>query len=475
MRLDRFSLFHSGLATTLRGIQPAAAIRPVAVLIAIVALSTALNACGKKQPPPPAPPQVTVAHPIVRDVVNYAEFTGTVRAVSSVEIRARVSGRLESVEFTPGSLVKKGQLLFVIEREGYKAARDHAAAVLQSAQAELASARSDEERISKAIENNAVSKQDLDQAIARRKMAEAAVLSAKAELAAKELDYSYTLVRSPIDGRVGRNLVDPGNLVGSSERTLLTTVNQIQPIYVYFDAPERMVLDFLSETTRRGVPQGAANAKNAKAEKAQAENAKAEKAKENAVDPADSAQTASPPDEGDDNQIGHTLVRLANEKTFMHKGYIDYVDNTVDPATGTIELRALLANEQQSLFPGLFVRIRVLGGTKKDAVLVDERSVGTDLGGKYVYVLDEQNNVEQRYITLGAKQEDGNIVVEEGLDGQETYIVNGMLRARPGFPVTPMTEEQMKAQAAQQKQAAATIAPSRRRGGGTRALEGATS
>jgi len=401
---------------------------PSTLFIAALILPALLAGCGQKTPPPPPPPQVTVAHPIVRDVVDYAEFTGTVRAVSSVEVRARVKGRLESVEFTPGSLVDKGQVLFVIEREGYKAARDHAAAALESARAELESARSDEERIRKAIENNAVSKQDLDQAIARRKMAEAAVLSAKADLAAKELDYSYTLVRSPIAGRVGRNLVDPGNLVGSGEATLLTTVNQIQPIFVYFNAPERLVLDFLAHTDAR-VPGNADEAKGA-------------------------ATGASAMIEDPDNPIGQTLLRLANERTFQHQGHIDYIDNTVDPATGTIELRALMPNEDQSLFPGLFARVRVLGGIAQDAVLVDERAVGTDLGGKYVYVLDEENKVEQRYITLGAKQEDGTIVVKEGLDGQETYIVNGMLRARPGFPVTPMTEEQMKARKAAAKGAA---------------------
>ena len=429
-------------------------VRLILALVTLVAASSLLASCGKKQPPPPQPPTVTVAHPVVRDVQNYAEFTGTTRAVSSVEIRARVAGKLESVEFEPGSLVKKDQLLFVIEREGYKAARDHAAASLESAQAELASARSDEERISNAIENNAVSKQDLDQAIARRKMAEASVLSAKATLAAKELDYSYTMVRSPIAGRVGRNLVDPGNLVGNGDATLLTTVNQIQPIFVYFDAPERLVLDFIS-ISKRHVSRVGGDAKTGEDEDSKESADEANDGKQATVDDTTNAL------EDDTQQIGRTFIRLANEKTFQHEGHVDYIDNTVDPTTGTIEMRALLPNQKQSLFPGLFVRVRVMGGMLKNAVLVDERAAGTDLGGKYVLVLGEKNTVKQRYITLGAKQDDGMIVVEKGLDGTESYIVNGMLRARPGFPVTPETEEEAKAQkqAAAGKQASAGALP----------------
>jgi len=375
--------------------------------LVLLIVAAALAACGG-QPIAQIPvPEVTVTSPQVRDVRRFVEFNGTTRAVESVEIRARVAGELQSMEFSPSALVEKGQLLFVIEREQYRALRDQSKAELLSAQAELASARSDEERIQQAIQNNAVSQQDLDQAIARRKSAEAGEIGAKAHLDKAELDYSYTLVRSPIDGQVSRNFVDAGNLVGSGDNTLLATVNKMDPIYVYFESPERVVLEGLQRLRDMGYERTDGTRQ---------------------VDP-DTLKAGDP---------GTALLKLANERGYNHFAYIDYIDNTVDPTTGTIQLRAVAPNTQAVLFPGLFVRIRVLLQAEVDAVLVDERAIGTDLGGKYVLVIGDENVVEQRYIVLGPKQEDGTVLVEEGLDGSEKYIVNGMLRARAGFPVTPV-------------------------------------
>ena len=378
-------------------------------LLILVGIS-AVMACAKSEPPALPVPEVTVSNPVVRDVQRFVEFNGTTRAVESVEIRARVMGVLESIEFAPGSLVKEGQLLFVIEREQYRALRDQAKAALLSSQAELASARSDEERIQNAIQNNAVSKQDLDQAIARRKRAEADEIGAKARLDQAELDYSYTQVRSPIDGQVARNLVDAGNLVGSGSNTLLTTVKKMDPIYIYFEASERLVLQALEEMREMGI------SRTEKADRMQGSDMQR-------------------------GEMGTALVMLSNESEFDHFAYIDYIDNTVDPTTGTIQMRAVAPNEELTLFPGLFVRIRVMGQVQEDAVLVDERAIGTDLGGKYVLVIGDENVVEQRYIVPGAKQDDGMVVIEGGLDGSELYIVNGMLRARAGFPVVPVMED----------------------------------
>ena len=338
----------------------------------------------------------------------YAEFSGNTRAVESVEIRARVPGTLEEIRFEPSSRVRQGQILFVIEREQYIAARDEAQGSLRSAEAELARAESDLKRVEQAIQTNAVSQSDLDRAQAARDQAEAAVVAAGARLANAELNLEYTLVRSPIAGRVGRWLVDPGNLVGATSPTHLTTVNQDQPIYVYFDAPEDLVLAYL--TTRSDTTQN-------------------------------------------QDRVGRVNVALANETDYPHEGVIDFIDNTVDPTTGTIEMRALLPNEDNALFPGLFVRIRVIGREKPNALVVQEQAIGTDLGGKYVLVVDDQNVIDQRYVTLGARQDDGTIEVVEGLDGTERYIVVGMLRARPGFPVTPQTE----AEAATAAQAATSV------------------
>ena len=360
-----------------------------------VSLVLAVAAAACAGPPPPQPPQVTVAQAERRTVQAFSEFTGTTRAVESVEIRARVPGTLEEIRFEPSSPVRRDQVLFVIEREQYIASRDEALGSLRSAEAELARAESDLRRVAQAIQTNAVSQSDLDRAQAQRDQAEAAVIAAKARLANAELNLEYTLVRSPIDGLIGRRQVDRGNLVGATGPTLLATVNRMEPIYVYFEAAEDVVLAFLA--ARR-----------------------------------DTLERA--------NQVGRVQVALANETGFPHEGVIDFVDNTVDPTTGTIELRAVLPNSDLALFPGLFVRIRAVGREVPNALVVREQAIGTDLGGKYVLVVDEGNVVDQRYVTLGARQDDGTVEVIGGLDGTERYIVNGLLRARPGFPVTPQTE-----------------------------------
>jgi RND family efflux transporter MFP subunit len=369
------------------------------------AVGIALVGCGSGESAGPPPPEVTVAVPIRRDVQSYVEFTGTTRAVEFAEIRARVSGTLEEMRFTPASFVEEGDVLFIIEPESYRAALNEAQAGVASAESELARAESDLERVQLAIQSNAVSRSDLDLAQATRDQAYAAVLGAKARLAQAMIDLGYTRVTTPVPGQVSRNFVDIGNLVGAGEPTLLTTVTRISPIYVYFDAPEQLVLAFTA------------------------------------------ARRDTTLSEEEVSQVGGVFVATATDVGYPHEGEIDFIDNTVNPATGTIELRAVIENADSILFPGLFVRIRVLGKVRPDAVLVHERAIGTDLGGKYVLLVGEDDVVEQRYVTLGPIQDDGTVVIESGLDGGESYIVNGMLRARPGFPVTPQTEAEVAAMA----------------------------
>jgi RND family efflux transporter MFP subunit len=363
-----------------------------------------VSACGGGGPAAPPPPQVTVTTPERRDVQIYAEFTGNTRAIEQADIRARVAGTLEAMHFTPSSLVNAGDVLFTIEPEPYQAAFDEARAALASAESELARAESDLERIQLAIQSNAVSRQDLDRAQATRDQAEAAVLGARARRDNARINLGYTRVTTPVSGRVSRNFVDIGNLVGAGEATVLTTVTRIDPIYVYFEAPEQLVLGFTA------------------------------------------AQRDTALSEEDVSRVGQVFVATAAETDYPHEGAIDFIDNTVDPATGTIQLRAIVQNSDDILFPGLFVRIRLLGRIRPDAILVKERAIGTDLGGKYVLVVGEDNIVEQRYVTLGPIQDDGSVVIGSGLDGSESYVVNGMLRARPGFPVTPQTEAELAAQ-----------------------------
>jgi RND family efflux transporter MFP subunit len=369
-----------------------------------LALGLTLFGCGGDEPVFQHP-EVTVTTPERRAVQEFFDFTGTTRAIAYAEIRARVSGVLEEMRFEPGGIVEANEILFVIERDQYQAAYQEALGNLRAAQAESARAEADLRRIEQAIRTEAVSESDLDRAVANRDQANAGVLSARGRRDNANLNLDYTLVRAPHRGQVSRNRWDVGNLVGAGEPTLLTTVNTIDSIYVYFDVPEFLVLR-LRQVQREALAAGG---------------------------DADPTRTEA----RGRQQIGRTAISLANETGFPHEGVIDFVDNAVDPATGTIELRAVFANPDLSLFPGLFVRVRVYASRETDALLVDERAIGTDLAGKYVFVLDEENVVEQRFVTLGPLQDDGMIVVEDGLDGSESYIVNGLLRARPGFPVTP--------------------------------------
>jgi RND family efflux transporter MFP subunit len=385
--------------------------RTIAVIVGLVLAGSFLASCGSEQAGPArqAPP-VTVDKPLTRTIQEYAIFTGSSRAVASADVVARVAGTLQTVEFEPSSVVSAGDLLFTIEATRYRALRDAARAALQSAQADLLRAEAELQRVEKASRSRAVSEMDVDRSRADRDMAKARVGSARASLDEAELNLSYTRVVAPIDGIVNRNQVDAGNLVGQGGPTLLTRVNKMQPIYVYFNAPESVVLHFLSmrkEIKERDIQQG--------------------------------------------GEI-EARVELANETGFPHTGVIDYVDNEVDPRTGTIEMRVRLENENNTLFPGLFVRVKASGPDIPGAVLVPERAIGSDLGGRYVLTVGENNIVTQTYVTLGLPQGDGTVHVMKGLAGDETIIVNGLMFARPGAPVTPLTAEQFKAM--QQKRAA---------------------
>jgi RND family efflux transporter MFP subunit len=344
---------------------------------------------------------VSVTAPLRRDVTFYADFTGRTASVQRAEVRARVTGFLERMNFVPGDFVKKGQLLFLIEPEPYQAQRDQAEAALKSAEANRDRALSDLERLEEAIKTNAVSQQDVTRARAELAQAEASVLNSSALLAQAKIQLQYTEVRSPVAGKVDRNLVDLGNLVGQGEATLLTTVVQMDPLWVYFDLPETMVLQMLGDLRKMGVEQ---------------------------------ASDIHDPEFQENLKF---FIGTPVDEGFPHEGHLDFLSNAVNAATGTVEVRGVVPNDAQLLLPGVFVRVRVPGRLMPDSILVSERAIGTDLGGKYVMVVGAENMVEQRYIELGPREDDGFIVVTNGLEGEESYIVNGLLRARPGFPVSP--------------------------------------
>lgn len=369
------------------------------ILVPLTAIG--LVACAQPEPPAVTPPEVSVAAPERRDVTAYVDFTGRTASVQRAEVRARVTGFLEQMNFVPADTVKKGQLLFLIEPEPYQAQRDQAEASLKSAEANRSRAQSDLDRLEEAIKTNAVSQQDVTRARAELAQAEASVLASGAELAQAKIQLEYTEVRSPVTGRADRNLVDLGNLVGQSEATLLTTVVQMDPLWVYFDLPETLVLQLLSDLRGMGV------------------------------------ESTRDLEDDEIREVAKFFVGTQNDEGFPHEGHLDFLSNTVNAATGTVETRGVVPNDNNLLLPGVFVRVRIPGRVMPNSILVSERSIGTDLGGKYVMVVGDDNMVEQRYIQLGPREDDGFVVVTNGLEGDESYIINGLLRARPGFPVTP--------------------------------------
>jgi RND family efflux transporter MFP subunit len=354
-----------------------------------------LTSCETPTPPPPPPPEVVVQAPVQRDVTVFADFTGNTDAIESVEIRARVRGFLESFHFEPSSMVRKGDLLFVIEREPYIAARDQATADVAASEAFLERTESDLDRLEQAVKTNAVSQQEVTRATAERDQARAALEAAKARLDTAEIDLAYTRIRSPINGLISRQLVDPGNLVDGGSATLLARVFNIDPIYVYFEVNEQLVASLL--------------------ERLAGMEGRIERERR--------------PDER--TPVSVTLDGI--ERVF--EGFIDYLDPAADPDTGTLQVRAVLPNEEGRLLPGFFVRIRVPGKELPGALLVPETALSTDLGGRYLMLVDDEGLAQKQYVEPGQLEEDNMRVVLEGLEPGARVITGGLQRARPGMPV----------------------------------------
>jgi RND family efflux transporter MFP subunit len=335
-------------------------------------------------------PQVTVAQALSRKVTEFDEFTGRFEAVERVEVRPRVSGYISSVNFTDGSEVKKGDVLFVIDPRPYVAERDRARAQLAQARSQLVLAKSERERANKLLGQHAISQEELDTRTAGNEEAQANVEAAQAALDAAALNLDFTRVTAPISGRISRALVTSGNFV-SNGQTLLTTLVSLDPIYVSFDGDEQAYLRYTKHAreTAHGASAGARNP---------------------------------------------VQVGLADEKGYPHQGNMVFVDNALDPATGTIRNRALLDNRERLFTPGLFARIRLLGGVQHDAVLVNDSAIGTDQTVRYVLVVGAGNKVEYRPVQLGPVI-DGLRVVQSGLAPGETIVVNGLQRVRPGAEV----------------------------------------
>jgi multidrug efflux system membrane fusion protein len=373
-------------------------LRPMKIhTLAMLAAPILLAGCGAKAPAPPPPPAVGVAEVIERNIADFDEFSGRLEAVETVEIRPRVSGYIQSVNFGEGKEIRKGDLLFVIDPRPSQAALARATAELARATAQADLARGERVRADQLLAAHVISQDDYDRRVAAAREAEAAVQSAEAAVTTARLDLSYTRVTSPIDGRVGRAEITVGNLVNGGSNggsaTLLTTVVSLDPMYVYFEGSEQDYLRY-GGMARRG-------------------------------------ERPSSRDYPNPIEMG-----LANEEGFPHKGHMDFVDNHVNPATGTIRARAVFDNKDRSLTPGLFARLRLIGSGLYKAMLVDDRSVGTDQDRKFVYVVDAGNKVEYRKVTLGPKSE-GLRVVKDGLAAGDRVVVDGLQRVRPGMTVQP--------------------------------------
>lgn len=360
----------------------------------------ALSGCGEPNTyVPPPPPEVTVARPEKRAVTETMSFTGNLQAVRTAELVARVPGFLEKVMFQDGQDVRENDLLFVIEQAPYRATVVGAEAGLQKAEAELAQAKITTARLQQAARTGAVSRQQLDEAEAREQVARGQVLAMQAALDQARIDLGYTEIRAPFSGRIGRRLIDPGNFVGAGGTpTTLATLDQLKPIYAFFNIDERSVLRIKQLQRDRGAPNY----------------------RERPVP---------------------VSIGLQTEQDFPHTGQIDFVASGIDPNTGTLQVRAIFANSDGSLLPGAFVRIRIPVGERDGTLLVPQLALGTNQAGRYVLIVNDEGVVEQRTITTGPR-EGQKQVVESGLTADDWVVINGIQRARPGARVTPVREEQ---------------------------------
>jgi multidrug efflux system membrane fusion protein len=347
------------------------------------------------QAPGGPPPAVTTAKPVVRDVVEYDDFTGRFDAADAVEIRARVSGYLEKVAFQDGAVVKKGDLLCVIDPRPYKAALDQAQASVASNQAKVTFAKADFERAQSLQRTGNISEQLVDQRRQTYVSAQADLNNAQAALRNAELNNEFTEIRAPLSGRIGRKLISEGNLVSANE-TLLTTIVSLDPIYFYFDIDERSFLAY----SRMMAEQKAAG-----------------------------------------KEITYAaLVGVTDEREPKRPATLNFLDNRVDQATGTIRARAVVPNKDLFLVPGLFGTIRVAGSPPHRGILIPDEAIATDQDRRFVWVVAEDGTVAQKVVRSGPKI-DGYRLIREGLTGDESIVIAGLQRVRPGIKVAAQPQD----------------------------------
>jgi len=373
------------------------------VVISLAALT--LNSRAEDKAPAAPPLQaVTVAPVPEREISEWDEFTGRLEAVDQVEIRPRVSGYIQRVTFTEGREVRKGEVLFQIDPRPYQAELARTQAELDRARSAAALAANDVRRADPLVKAQAISREEYDSRTSAEAQGGASVKAAEAAVETARLNLEWTRVRSPISGRVSNALVTPGNLVEAGQpATLLTTVVSLDPMYVYFDSDEQTYLRYAGRARNNG------------------------------------------PNWRDGKLVVH--LGLANEEGYPHEGRLDFVDNQIDPNTGTIRTRAVFSNKSRALTPGLFARVKLVGDHKRKALLVRDAAIGTDQDRKFVLVLGPGDSLVYRPVVAG-RLVDGLRIIDSGLQPNEKVVVNGLMRVRPGMKVAPTLSEMTAADSA---------------------------
>jgi len=361
-----------------------------------VLLLTLVSGCGRPEATPPAP-EVTVARPTVQTVTDYLEFTGNTAATDSVSLVARVEGYLESVHFVDGSRVKKGELLFTIQQAQYKAQLQQAEAQVEAQKAALWHAKRELVRYTNLLKEDAATQTEVDHWQYEKDSAQASLLGAEAQVVLATLNLDYTTVKAPFDGRIGRHLVNPGNLVGAmGQQSQLAQLDSIDPIYVYFTINERDLLRIVS--------------------------------KNKAITDKALAIRKIPVE-----------FELSNETDYPHQGLLDFASIAVSSTTGTLQLRGIFRNPDSMILPGLFVRVRVAAALLPNALMVPAEAISFDQQGEYLLVVNDKNLVERRGVTVGPQV--GTLqAIEHGLGPDDWVIVEGLLQAIPGRTVSPQRQ-----------------------------------
>ncbi|MDO9169557.1 MAG: efflux RND transporter periplasmic adaptor subunit [Methylobacter sp.] len=340
-------------------------------------------------------PKVKIAQALSQDVTEWDEYTGRIEAVNSVDVRARVSGYLDKVNFKAGDRVNQDDLLFQIDPKPFTAQLNYAEAELQRAKSKHELAKNDLSRAERLFRVKAISEEEHDARSKGLQETGAAVQSAKASVYTARLNLEFTQVRSPISGRIGRELITAGNLVngGGGDATLLTFIVSTDPVYVYVDADERSVLKYRRQAKKSG--QGNLG----------------------------------------DEQTPVELA-VADEPSFPHQGHLDYISPRADTATGTLSLRGVFANPDELLSPGFFARLRVRASAPYRAILLPDRAIGTDLAQRFIWVVNQENQVEYRKVVLGAHIGESRVIIE-GLTSEEWAVIEGIQKLKPGIKVNP--------------------------------------